>query len=45
MFGWGLSLVFQAYRVFVDQGTLGVNWEQRKIEEYMQKEDTNNRWN
>ena len=45
MFGWGLSLVFQAYRVFVDQGTLGVNWEQRKIEEYMQKEDKNNRWN
>lgn len=45
MFGWGLSLVFQAYRVFVDQGTLGVNWEQRKIEEYMQKEDQNKRWN
>lgn len=45
MAGWGLSLVFQAYRVFVDQGTLGINWEQRKIEEYMQKEDKNNRWN
>ncbi|WP_296312653.1 histidine kinase [Winogradskyella sp. UBA3174] len=45
MFGWGLSLVFQAYRVFVDQGALGINWEQRKIEEYMQKDDKNNRWN
>ena len=45
MFGWGLSLVFQAYRVFVDHGTLGVSWEQRKIEEYMQKEDQNRRWN
>ena len=45
MFGWGLSLVFQAYRVFVDQGAFGINWEQRKIEEYMQKEDKNNRSN
>jgi two-component system LytT family sensor kinase len=45
MAGWGLSLVFQAYRVFVDQGTLGINWEQRKIEEYMQKEDKKNHWN
>jgi sensor histidine kinase YesM len=45
MFGWGLSLVFQAYRVFVDNGPLGGNWEKRKIEEYMQKEDQNNRWN
>ncbi len=45
MAGWGLSLVFQAYRVFIDQGTLGVNWEQRKIQEYMQKEDKKNRRN
>ncbi|MFK7832363.1 MAG: histidine kinase [Winogradskyella sp.] len=45
MFGWGLSLVFQAYRVFVDNGPLGGSWEKRKIEEYMRKEDGNNRWN
>lgn len=45
MFGWGLSLVFQAYRVYVDNGPLGGNWEKRKIEEYMHKEDENNRWN
>jgi len=45
MFGWGLSLVFQAYRVFVDNGALGGTWEKRKIEEYMRKEDENNRWN
>ena len=44
-FGWGLSLVFQAYRVYVDNGPLGGNWEKRKIEEYMRKEDENNRWN
>jgi sensor histidine kinase YesM len=45
MFGWGLSLVFQAYRVYVDNGPLGGSWEKRKIEEYMRKEDENNRWN
>ncbi len=45
MFGWGLSLVFQAYRVYVDNGALGGTWEKRKIEEYMRKEDENNRWN
>ena len=44
MFGWGLSLVFQAYRVFVDEGPLGGSWEKRKIEEYMKKEDQKNNW-
>ena len=44
-FGWGLSLVFQAYRVFVDDGALGAGWEKRKIEEYMNKQDQKNRWN
>ena len=43
--GWGLSNVFQAYRVFVDDGALGARWEQRKIEEYMREEDEKNRWN
>lgn len=42
--GWGLSLVIQAYRVFVDDGALGASWEKRKIEEYMRKEEQN-RWN
>jgi len=45
MFGWGLSLVFQAYRVYVDNGPLGGSWEKRKIEEYMRKDDENKRWN
>ena len=44
-FGWGLSLVFQAYRVFVDNGAFGSGWEKRKIEEYMRKEDERSRWN
>ncbi|WP_179345667.1 histidine kinase [Winogradskyella ursingii] len=42
--GWGLSLVFQGYRVFVDDRAFGAKWEQRKIEEYMRKEDER-RWN
>jgi two-component system LytT family sensor kinase len=44
MIGWGLSLVFQAYRVFIDNGAFGAKWEQRKIEEYMRQDD-DNRWN
>ncbi|MFC0605435.1 histidine kinase [Winogradskyella pulchriflava] len=44
-FGWGLSLVIQAYRVFVDDGAFGAGWEKRKIEEYMKKEDEKKRWN
>jgi len=42
---WGLGLVFQAYRVFIDNGALGAKWEERKIEEYMQEEEQKNRWN
>jgi sensor histidine kinase YesM len=38
MIGWGIGLLFQAYGVFVDQGTFGTNWEQRKIEEFMKQE-------
>ena len=44
MIGWGLSLCFQAYRVFYHNATLGVNWEQRKIKEYMRKEEEQNRY-
>ncbi|MBC3847202.1 histidine kinase [Winogradskyella echinorum] len=44
-FGWGLSLVIQAYRVFVDDGAFGAGWEKRKIEEYMKRDDEKKRWN
>jgi hypothetical protein len=39
--GWGISLVIQAYRVYVDDGALGASWEKRKIEEYMRQEEEN----
>jgi sensor histidine kinase YesM len=45
IFGWGISLAFQAYRVYVDNGAFGANWEKKKIEEYMRKEDEKGRWN
>jgi len=44
MFGWGMGLCFQAYKVFVNNGVLGSNWEQRKMEEFMQDEEKQN-WN
>ena len=45
MIGWGIGLCFQAYRVFVHDGAFGAKWEERKIQEYMRKEEENNRWN
>lgn len=44
IFGWGMGLCFQAYKVFVNNGVLGRNWEQRKIDEFMQEEEKQN-WN
>ncbi|SFD31469.1 2TM domain-containing protein [Algibacter pectinivorans] len=38
MFGWGIGLAIQAFRVFVNDGAFGRNWEKRKMEEYMQKD-------
>lgn len=43
MFGWGLGLAIQAYRVFVNNSILGTSWEQRKIEQFMSQEEKN-RW-
>jgi len=46
MFGWGMGIGFHAYKVFVNDGVLGRNWEKRKIEQFMRDEDqSKNRWN
>ncbi|WP_299555621.1 histidine kinase [Seonamhaeicola sp.] len=45
MFGWGLGLAIQAFRVFVNDGAFGRNWEKRKIEEFMKQEEEDTRWN
>lgn len=42
--GWGIGLGFHAYYVYAKDGFLGRNWEKRKMEEYMRKEEENNRW-
>ncbi len=43
MFGWGIGLCIQAYRVFVSNGLFGRNWEKRKMEEFMRNDQ--NKWN
>ncbi|WP_452220526.1 2TM domain-containing protein [Lacinutrix salivirga] len=44
LFGWGVGLAFHAYKVFVNDGVLGRDWEQKKIEQFM-KEEEQKRWN
>jgi sensor histidine kinase YesM len=36
--GWGIGLTIHAYRVFVNAGPLGKDWEQRKIEKFIEEE-------
>lgn len=40
--GWGIGLGIHAFTVFVKKGLFGSQWETRKIEELMRKEE--NRW-
>ncbi len=37
--GWGIGLVFQWFKAFNNHTFLGNDWEDRKIQEYMNKED------
>ena len=39
MFGWGIGLAIQGFRVFVNDGAFGRNWEKRKIEKFMRDEE------
>lgn len=36
--GWGIGLTAHALGVFGSSGILGTQWEERKIQEYMEKE-------
>ncbi len=45
IFFWGMGLVFDAYKLFVNDGVFGRNWEKRKIEQFMKEEDEQNKWN
>ncbi|WP_420572690.1 2TM domain-containing protein [Kordia sp.] len=42
---WGIGLAFHAYSIFVKNGILGSEWEERKIREYMGREDQHKRYN
>ncbi|RIA10233.1 LytS/YehU family sensor histidine kinase [Flavobacteriaceae bacterium MAR_2010_72] len=44
LFGWGLGLCIHAFKVFVNDGAFGRNWEKRKIEEFMRDEEDKH-WN
>ncbi len=45
-FGWGIAIVIQAFKAFEWLPFMGRNWEDKKIKEYMDKDDesTGNRW-
>ncbi|WP_353779406.1 histidine kinase [Winogradskyella sp. 3972H.M.0a.05] len=45
LFGWGIGIAFHAYKVYVNDGVLGRNWEEKKIEQYMREEEQRNKWN
>lgn len=44
-FGWGIGLVFQAAKAFRWNPVFGKDWEERKMKEFMEKEENENRWN
>ncbi len=42
-FGWGIGIVFQAAKAYQWSPFMGKNWEERKLKEFMEEEDTQ-RW-
>ncbi|WP_341216453.1 histidine kinase [uncultured Wocania sp.] len=41
MFGWAIGISIHAFKVFVNDGAFGRNWEKRKMEEFMKNEKNN----
>lgn len=41
--GWGIGLAIHGFVVFIHKGKLGSQWEARKIEELMRKDE--HKWN
>ena len=44
-FGWGIGLAFRAVKVFGINPFLSRDWEERKIKEFMEEDEQQNRWN
>ena len=42
MIGWGIGIVFHAFGVFNKTSFFGTNWEDKKIQEYMEEDERNN---
>lgn len=43
-FFWGIGLVFHAAGVFGTNIFLGKNWEERKMQQYMEQEERKSKW-
>lgn len=43
-FFWGIGVVFHGVGVFGTNIFLGKNWEERKIQEYMEREERKSKW-
>jgi len=45
-FGWGIGLVFHAFKAFGWMPFMNKDWEERKIKEFMENDDdsSKNRW-
>lgn len=41
LFGWGIGIVFHAYNTFIPHGVFGSKWEEKKIQEYLEKNKKN----
>ena len=44
-FGWGIGLAFKAVKVFGVNRFFGKGWEDRKIREFMEEDEQQNKWN
>lgn len=45
VFGVGISLIFKALKIFDLNPFMGRNWEERKIKEFMEQDEKQQRWN
>lgn len=43
-FGWGIGLVFHAFRTFKWNPFFSRDWEERKIREFMEEDKKTSRW-
>ena len=43
-FGWGIGLLFHAFKVFGFNPIFGNDWEERKIKEFMEEDEEPDRW-